>query len=70
MVHKQILLRKCWPADELLLLSMLFREKYRMYNMSALREEKKMLIITFGTLTNYGTFQELFRRRGSGEGWK
>lgn len=34
MVHKQILQRKRWPADELIRLSVLFRGKHWMYNTS------------------------------------
>lgn len=62
MVHKQILQRKCWPADELLLLSVLFREKYRMYNMSALKGEKNAYHYVWH-LDKLRCFQELLQER-------
>lgn len=63
MVHKQILLRKCWPADELLRLSVLFREKYWMYNMSVLKEKNAYHYIWHLDKLLY--FQELLQERGS-----
>lgn len=45
-----------------------------MYNMSVLKEKKNLLIIIFGTLTNYGASKSCFKREkvcvGEGDvGW-